>query len=264
MIEVDYGFVLKRYPFRETSLIANFYTLRFGKITGILKGFYTLKKEFTSSLDVFTLNEFTFYPKTSQIWLVSFADLVCDYPSLRRNLSKAKAAAIFFRLLDKVMQPWDKNADVFYLIKESLLSLEREDEAKATCIFLIKFLNFCGFKPEFNRCLTCQKKLEKEIFFSASKGGLVCKSCHRFLNDSQKISKQMVSSLLYIQGSNFPQVYRLNLAFDCARDILCILRGFLLYHLDFDIYHPSATKITLNKLAQLSVHGETSEPYLRH
>jgi hypothetical protein len=41
--------------------------------------------------------------------------------------------------------------------------------------------------------------------------------------------------LIYIQKSDLPFVFRLNLDKKCEEEILYILRRFLLYHLEFDI-----------------------------
>jgi DNA repair protein RecO (recombination protein O) len=243
MIEKDLGFIINRYNFRESSLIVSIYTLRFGKINGILKGFYTSKKEFSSTLDTCSLNEFVFYPKKREIWLISFADLMCDYHFLRENVSKAQTAAIFLNLIDKAMQLWDKNPSVFYLLKDCLYGLESEGGKKVLYIFLIKFLTLSGFKPEFNRCISCHGELQGEIFLSISKGGLICKSCHRNASDYQKISKETSSSLLYIQNNNFPTVYRLNPSANCEKEIIFILEEFLRYHLDFDTSTAQKTRL---------------------
>jgi len=135
MIEKDLGFVLRRYNFRETSLITTLYTSRFGKIRGIFKGFYTFKKEFSSSLDIFTLNEFIFYPKKSEIWLISHADLVSDFSYLREDLPKAKVVAIMLNLLDKTMLLWDRNLEIFNLINDCLNCLRQESEVKIFMYF---------------------------------------------------------------------------------------------------------------------------------
>ncbi|MFH1504752.1 MAG: DNA repair protein RecO [Candidatus Omnitrophota bacterium] len=135
MIKKDLGFVLKRYNFRETSLISTLYTYRFGKIRGIFKGFYTSKKEFSSGLDIFSLNEFVFYPKKSEIWLVSHADLISDYSFLRENLSKAKIAGRFFNLVDKTTELWDSNLEIFTLVNSCLGLLKDEKDFKIFYIF---------------------------------------------------------------------------------------------------------------------------------
>ncbi|MBP7088112.1 MAG: DNA repair protein RecO [Candidatus Omnitrophica bacterium] len=234
MVEKDLGLVLRRYDFRETSVITSLYTSRFGKIRGILKGFYTSKREFSSSLDLFSLNEIIFYPKKSEIWLVSYADLFLDYPFLRKNLVKAKTAAIFTQLIDKVMPLWDNNSYIFDLAINCLSALEEQREQKILCIFIIKLLTYSGFKPEFNHCIACRCLLDDKMFFSASRGGLLCQRCCKEAKDVQRISRQTSHSILYIQRENFPLVYRLNLSLKCEIEIIDILRSFLAYHFEFN------------------------------
>ena len=234
MIEKDLGFVLKRYNFRETSLITTLYTSRFGKIRGIFKGFYTFKKEFSSHLDIFTLNEFVFYPKKSEIWLISHADLVSDFSHLREDLSKAKVGALLFNLLDKTMPLWDQNMQIFNLIDDCLNSLRQESEFNILYVFLIKFLSLAGFKPEFDHCLKCQKVLDDEFSFSVAKGGLICKVCVHQASDAKKISKQACRCLLYIQRADFSITSRLKVTKSCGQEIFYILGRFLAYHFDFN------------------------------
>jgi len=233
MIKKDLGFVLKRYNFRDTSLIVTLYTLGFGKIRGILKGFYTSKKEFSSTLDIFSLSEFIFYPKKNEIWLISHADLVSNYGFLSKDLVSAQIAASFLNLVDKTMQLWDENKYIFYLIDNCLRFLESEDPLKTFYTFLIKFLTLSGFKPELNHCLLCKKELRDAVYFSVSKGGLLCNCCRHKSADAQKISRQATRSLFYIQNTDFPLVFRLNLSPACEEEIFYILQRFLSYHFDF-------------------------------
>lgn len=233
MIEKDLGFVLKRYNFRETSLITTLYTARFGKIRGIFKGFYTAKREFSSTLDIFTLNEFVFYPKKSEIWLISHADLASDFGYLREDLSKAKAAGIIFSLLDKIMPLWDSNKEIFDLVNDCLNALSQDSADKILYVFLIKFLSLAGFKPELNHCLKCQSLIDDEFSFSVAKGGLICRNCRHSVADAKGITKQTCRSLLYIQRSDFSLINRLKTAKVCEEEFFYILGRFLAYHFDF-------------------------------
>jgi len=235
MVTKDIGFVLKRNNFRDTSLIVTFYTLKFGKIMGILKGFYPYKKEFSSPLDVFSLNEIIFYPKKNTIWLVSFADLLDGYPEFKKNIGRNKSASVFLKLINQVLPLWDKNEDVFYLLRDCLGYLKKEKKYKIFYIFLIKFLTISGFKPEFNRCIICNKPLKDEMFFNTSKGGLICGDCTKGVPQSRRITKEASLSFLYIQQHDFPHLLRLKASFGCEEEIIHILKEFILYHLEFDI-----------------------------
>ncbi|MDD4954841.1 MAG: DNA repair protein RecO [Candidatus Omnitrophica bacterium] len=235
MVTKDLGFVIKRYNFRETSVIASFYTQKYGKITGILKGFYTQKKEFASHLGSLSLNEIVFYPKKSDVWLVSFADLVCDYGFLRSDLARASVASVFLNLVDKTMQPLDKNLEVFELLRDSLFSLKEESAQKSLYVFLIKFLTISGFKPEFGKCLICHEPASGETHFSVSRGGLVCKKCKTTEQDIRRIGADTMASLFYIQNNDFPLALRIKPTPECEKEMVYLLREFLCCHLDIDI-----------------------------
>src|SRR3989338_8979537 len=92
MIQKDLGFVLKRYNFRETSLIASIYT------------------------------------KKSEIWLIAHADIVSDYDFLRSDLAKAKVAGKIFNFLERVIEIWDTNPYIFNLLKDCLDLLGRGEK----------------------------------------------------------------------------------------------------------------------------------------
>jgi len=233
MIEKDLGFILNRYNFRETSLITNIYTLNFGKITGILKGFYTFKKEFSSTLEPATLNEVIFYPKKSNIWLVSYIDLIKNYSFLSNDFLKNKIAMTFINLVDRIMQPNDSNKDVFYLLKDSLDYLEKFSDIRIVYAFLIKFFTISGVKPHLDRCISCLVKLTDKFFFDVSKGGLVCKNCAK--GEVFDISKETVNVLLYIQRNKLDVVFRLNISPNSIEEINYILEKFLFYHLEYKI-----------------------------
>ncbi len=232
MVKKDLGFVLKRYNFRETSLITSIYTEKFGKIRGILKGFYTNKREFASPLDIFSLNEFLFYPKRSEIWLISHVDMVSDYGYLCSDLAKAKVAGQIFNFVDKVTELWDHNSYIFNLLKNCLDLLANEKESMVLYAFLIKFLTLSGFKPELNHCISCRAVLEEENTFSVSKGGFVCTRCRGQIKDVRVLSQQASRSISYIQNSDFPLVNRLQLTTDCQQEILSVLKSFTTYHFE--------------------------------
>ncbi len=235
MVEKDLGFVLRRYNFRETSLIASLFTLNFGKIVGIFKGFYTQKKEFSSPLDICTLNEFVFYPKRREIWLVSSADLLEDYPFMRRDFSKSKLAVGLASLIEHALPLWERSREVFFLFKETLNQLPQRDEKKVLYVFLIKFLGLSGFKPYLEHCLFCHQTLDlkEDIFFSISRGGLICKNCSGRTTARHRISGETNSLLAYIQKNGFSLGLRLYFSKDAEREIDFLLNGFLEYHLEF-------------------------------
>lgn len=245
MVTKDLGFVLRRHNFRETSVIAEIFTRTQGKITGILKGFYTGKKEFSTPLEPCTLNEFLFYPTKSDIWLVSFAELVQSYGYLSTSPKKAHSAAACAILTDKAVQSMDPHPELFNLLKNCLQALEKEPEQKILCIFFIKFLSLSGFKPEFNRCISCSQDLAATLFFSIKRGGMVCPECAMHTPDSTGINKDVSATIAYIQHHDFSHAQRIRFSESCVAEIFGILQSFLTYHLEFDIFSRCALSKTI-------------------
>lgn len=96
--------IINKFDFRETSVIANFYTRDFGKISGILKGIRQEPKKFASSLEPFSLNEIIFYRKrNSTLHLVSQCDIKNNFSGIRRDMLKAGAGGIVTELIHAVM-----------------------------------------------------------------------------------------------------------------------------------------------------------------
>jgi len=62
--------VINKRDFRETSLLADFYTRDHGKIRGILKGIRKDPRKFASTVEPFSRNEIVFYKsRTSTLHL---------------------------------------------------------------------------------------------------------------------------------------------------------------------------------------------------
>ena len=190
-------------------MIATIYTKDHGKIKGVFKAFHTPKKEFTTSLDLFTLNEFVFYPKKRELWLVSFADQIADYPYLRGDYTKNSVATLCFGVVDRIMPVWDVNIEIFDLLAECLIRLAKEDPFKVLYIFLIKLLTISGFEPEFGHCLRCHRDLEGRVYFSVTRGGLLCSRCTPGITDARLVRNDVFLSMRYVQGNDFSGSLRL-------------------------------------------------------
>ena len=236
MIAKDKGFIVKKTNFRETSIIATIYTYKFGKIQGILKGFYAAKKEFSSPLDIFSLNEFVFYPKKSEIWLVGKIDLINDFPYLKQNADKFSSCGLIFNIINRISMLHDRNEKIFILLKQCLEALEKEPGKKIIYVFLLKFLSYSGFKPELRHCIRCGKNVSERMYFDTKAGGLVCDKCAMNLSKLYKISAQTALTILYIQNNDFPQVLRIKPSLKTTNEIIFLLRKFLEIHLGFKAF----------------------------
>jgi len=238
--------LLNKRDLRETSLIANFYTLEFGKISGILKGIRTEPKKFASNLEIFSLNEIIFYRKThSSLHLVSQADKLNNFTGIRQNIDKTSIASFMMELINSIMQAEDTNEEVFKLTLTSLKELETNyNPEKIATIFKIKMLNLSGFKPHFDSCVSCMDKISGQSRFSLSQGGLLCPSCMPKDPASRSIFRGTIATVLHIEKNEFNSSLNLGMNPQIKKELDLILNAFLNFHLGKEL----KSQKLLNKL----------------
>jgi len=240
------GLVLVRRDFRETSVIAEFYTSEFGKISGLFKGIRSDPEKFASNLEPFSLNEIVFYRKThSPLHLVSQADKTDNFTRVRQSIEKTVMAGFMMELINSVMQPEDKNEDIFNLATASLKEMETNyNPEKIMTIFKIRMLALSGFKPHFDSCVSCNDRITGQSKFSLSLGGLLCPSCAQKDPAARSIFRGTVATILHIERNDFRAGLNLGMNPQIKKELDLILNSFLNFHLGKEL----KSQKLLNKL----------------
>lgn len=232
-IEKTEAIVLNKYDFRETSLIVNFYTRHFGKISGLLKGIRGQPEKFASTLEPFSLNDIIFYRKTnSALHLVTQSETKDNFDGIRINMVKSGLTSVILELLQAVCLDDDANEDIFNLSLSCLKELASNcDAEKIIRVFKIKLLKLCGFKPHFDSCVSCDGRLTGQSKFSVTLGGLLCSAC--FVKDprSHTIFRGTVATILHIEKNDLKNNLNLGLNPQIKRELDSILGSFLNFHL---------------------------------
>jgi len=246
-IERTQALILSRQDFRETSVLVNFYTRDFGKLSGLLKGVRTEPAKFASNLELFSQNEIIFYSNAnSGLHLVSQCDLNNNFTGIRQGIIKTAMASFMMELLGALMPAEDKNEEVFDLTSLSLQELEATGNPdKVMTIFKIKMLVLSGFKPHLDSCVSCADRIGVESKFSLSLGGLLCPRCYLKDTASRSIFRGTVASILHIERNDFRTNLNLGLNPQIKKELELILNSFLNFHLEREL----KSQRILNKLA---------------
>ena len=233
-IQKTEAIVLKRHKFRETSLIALFYTRDFGKIKGIIKGIRNFKTKFSSSLEPFSNNEIVFYEKEKRdLHIISQCDLKDIFSPIRQDLKRIAYANYSLELIDAITPLQDRNEDIFELMLNFLKSLSKQDNTEEIVhIFEIKLLGLSGFKPRLDSCVCCENQIHSLARFSLNLGGLLCERC--FLQDrhAKSILKGSIASILHIERSSLDKIGQLKIVPKVNKELDEILRNFLEFNLE--------------------------------
>lgn len=241
--------VINRRDFRETSIITNFYTRDFGKLSGILKGIKEEPAKFASTLEPFSYNDIIFYKKrNSALHLVSSCDMKDNFYLIRQSIPKIGVASIMMELIDMLMPAEDKNEEIFNLTLASLKELESTlNHDKIITIFKIKILALSGFKPHLDSCVCCGSKIFGQSKFSIVLGGLLCQSCYHKDKSSRSIFRGTIASILHIEKNDFKNNLNLGMNPQIKKELDFILNAFLNFHLDKEL----KSQKVLNKMEVL-------------
>lgn len=83
------AYVLSTKDYRDTSLLATFFTSEFGNIKAVIKGGRDAKYRYGSTLEPFSLNRISVYKrKRGDLHLVTAVELMDRFNGLRVDLSK--------------------------------------------------------------------------------------------------------------------------------------------------------------------------------
>jgi DNA repair protein RecO (recombination protein O) len=229
--------VLKSFDYRETSRIATFFTLRHGKMSGVMKGIRKDPRKFGSSVDRFTINDIVYYRYSrSDLHLISQCDLKQFYFNIRKDYRKNLAAHYMLELVDVILPIEQPNSKVYQLMLDFLGSLEiSNDIDKLVHLFQIKILQLSGFSPHLDSCVKCGRAIKGKARFSMKEGGLICSHCPTNEISFTIISNGTVATILHIEQTEWTKSLRLGLTAPVKKELKFILNNFLVFHLEKNI-----------------------------
>jgi len=225
--------VLKTFDFRETSIIAGFFTKEYGKLKGILKGVRSDPKKFGSTLEPFSVNEIIFYQKrNSELHLISQCDIKDNFNNIRAGLKSVAFASYLVDLVEHLTPLEETNREVYGLVFYALKQIDCGlDPEKILRIFLVKFLKLIGFKPRLDGCIMCDGNINSQAYFSVRHGGLLCQECAAGKSDYTSVFKGTIASILHMEKNDWQEALRLELNGKVKEELNRIIQSFMEYHL---------------------------------
>jgi DNA repair protein RecO len=156
-------------------------------------------------------------------------------------LSRYAFACGILELLDKLITGEEPNPELFELTKNTLSFMEgcpQKSLEKSFLFFVLRLADILGYKPKFDRCISCNKiVLNKFLLFSPEKGGIVCQRCARQDQAYLRLSKDSTTSALKLQSikSEFGSVgldklNSYNISKEQLREISNVILNLLDYH----------------------------------
>ena len=187
--------VLRDYELSEQDKIVVFYSLKSGLIKVVVKGARRIKSRFAPAIQFPSYNDLLIYKKeNSTLGILSDCKVRCSFPKIRKDILRFAYASYVAEVFLSFLEEGETSGNLFYLLVEALSQLEqgeKKDFKSLICAFGLKLLYELGYKPELERCISCGKHRNSLnlIYFSPSKGGILCKKCYRLSDKALETSR---------------------------------------------------------------------------
>jgi DNA repair protein RecO (recombination protein O) len=175
------GIVIRTYMLGETSKVVVCYTRDHGKVRLVAKGARKGGGRFGAALEPFTVSGVVFYLREGRgLSLLSQAEIVRDFPAIRRDLVRQAYAGAVVELLDLLVAEQSPDRALFDLTVRTLgvmAAASPESLDPALWRFELRLASALGYAPELHTCVSCGHSASEEASFSARQGGVVCGRC---------------------------------------------------------------------------------------
>ncbi|MCL2223740.1 MAG: DNA repair protein RecO [Defluviitaleaceae bacterium] len=202
------GLVLKEYETGEADKRILLLCKEYGRVMAYARGARKPRSKFMAAAQIFTYSDFVL-AQGRGFFSVAQADVIESFYDLRTDYDTLCAAHSIVDACDKTL--WE-NSDCDQLLKLVLKSLsvlakKRFQPKQVTAVFLLRFFDFYGFRPNADGCAECGAQgssYEGKFFWS--KEGLLCEK-HNSRSEAFEISKAATTAASFILNSELSQAF---------------------------------------------------------
>lgn len=218
----------------ETDRLYTIFTLESGKIKALAKGVRKVTAKLAGNLENFTLADIGIV-KNQGTGKITSSIVECNFLHLRSNFETLSRALENVRIFSQAVQFEEKDEKLFYLLKEYLESLDNLAENTSDKIeiislgFIFKLLECLGYGLEVGKCVTCGSALQsqKENYFNAEAGGIVCGDCFREVKSGLKVSPNAIKIMRLFFQNKISSLAKLKIEARDLRELKIIAEDFL-------------------------------------
>jgi DNA repair protein RecO (recombination protein O) len=181
---------LRKVEYSETSQILTLFGRQHGLMRVIAKGAHRTTKagssKFGGGIDLLDAGQavFTLDPERDLGTLTEWK-LQDGHLELRRNLRAMYLAQYAAELVGFLIEEHDPHVDLFDRLEQTVTDLATPRQEESFLSFELDLLRETGYLAELAACVGCNSTLtEREpAFFSAGRGGVVCRNCEGVIPD---------------------------------------------------------------------------------
>lgn len=239
--------VLKRRDYGEADKIITIFTPQGGKRVVLARGVRKQASRKAGHLEPFT--HVALYLARGRQWdIITQAETVTSFRSLREDLNRMAYAYYFCELLDAFTQEEDSHPALFDLLFSGFQYLQNSDDLALTARwFELQLLQHSGYAPQLFECVLCGQPLQPVInYYSLEDGGVLCPRHGEGRKGCEPLEVGTLKVLRFVQSRPYEQVKALRLSPTRMQQVQSVLDKHIRYVLERRLKSPRfITQISL-------------------
>ncbi len=241
--------ILRRRDFGEADRLLTVFTPQRGKLRLLAKGARKTKSRKAGHIELFTHAALQ-VARGRNLDILTQADTIEAYRSLRQDLDKISRAYYVVELVDRFTEEEDPAQPLFQLLADTLSRLNAAETRQQYLVlrfFELHLLGLTGFQPQLHFCVSCNRPIKEEAnAFSVNDGGLLCPACSQTHPQAKSLSIGALKILRFLQTRPWEQIANLQLSPAAQQEVETLLLAYITFTLERNL----KSAAFLNRLRQ--------------
>lgn len=227
------GIVLRSVKFNDSDVMLTLFTRKYGKVSAIAKGAQRQKSRHLFTSQIFSYNNYTLR-KQKNMFVVSQSDSIKSFYNISMDFESFAHASFIAKLVETNTAESQPNARLFELLARTLFLYSEQPEDRLLILdsFLLKFVDFMGYRPQVEKCTICGTENYKYGVFSVDEGGIVCEKCTLRDNFYIKLDKTTISLMQYILNNDIIVSSKAQVSKILLEELFYILKRYLVQYFE--------------------------------
>ena len=172
--------ILSAIRWHDSSKIITLYAREWGKIKVIAKGALRRTSPFGGKLETLNLVEAVISRKSSRsLQILTDVTLLNSFDDLKARLEHLPYALAMLELIQAIFEEQQSEPVFFDFLVTLIDQMQTASQPRVIFwYFLLKLSSFLGFKPQLDRCASCNREITAgTVYFSQPNGFVVCSEC---------------------------------------------------------------------------------------
>jgi len=232
--------VLRRQDLGEADRIVTIFTPGYGKLRAVAKGVRKPGSRKAGHLEPLARSNLLL-AKGRELDIITQAETIDAYPTLRQDLDRLGQAAYVVELVDRFGVEESESQALFHLTTNTLERLDQDNETAAPLrYFQVRLLDLSGYRPELHRCVNCSDEAQpQDQFFSADEGGLLCPNCGPKNLYARPLSLGALKVLRHYQRHGYEEAARPQISGSVALEVEALMESYLNHLVERELHVPT-------------------------